>query len=99
MSAIDPKRTSYGLRGSTGVCRKEVFSVCIPLDSRGMHLNTGFFGAEGLAASPASVSTTLPELGLVEAVADDLSRSGFSGRRTFPVCATETLHCCWTGQP
>ena len=56
-------------------------------------------GAESLAASPASVSTTLPELGLVEAVAEDASGSRFSRQRAFPVCATQTLHCSWTGQP
>ena len=55
-------------------------------------------GAEGLAASPASVSTALPVLGLVEAVAHDPSRSGFSGQRASPVCTTETLHCSWTGR-
>ena len=42
-------------------------------------------GAESLAASPASVSTALSELGLVEAVADDPSGSGFpdSGHSLF----------------
>jgi hypothetical protein len=51
--------------------------------------------AEGLAASPASVSTTPSPFRPVEAVADDSSRSGFSGRRASTVCATEVLHCSW----
>jgi hypothetical protein len=54
--------------------------------------------AEGLAASPASVSTPPSPFRPVEAVADDPSSIGFSQQWAFPVCATEAHHCCWTGR-
>jgi hypothetical protein len=50
-------------------------------------------GAEGFAASAATISTTTPPLSFVESVADDVSESGFSRQWTFPVWAAETLHC------
>ena len=56
-------------------------------------------GAEGLAASPASVPTTPSPFRPVEAVTDDSSGSGISRQRAFPVYAAETLHCSWTGRP
>ena len=55
-------------------------------------------GAESLAASPASVSTTLSPFRPVEAVADDPSSGCFSRQWAFPVCAAETLRCAWTGR-
>ena len=55
-------------------------------------------GAEGLAASLATVATTPSPFRPVRAVTDDSSGSGISRQRTVPVCAAETLHCSWTGR-
>ena len=49
--------------------------------------------AESLAASAATISTAPPPFGFVESVADDVSGTGFSRQRAFPVWAAETLHC------
>jgi hypothetical protein len=44
----------------------------------------------------ALVATTLPALGLVEAMADDTFGSGFCQLRALSVWAGETLHGSWT---
>jgi hypothetical protein len=49
--------------------------------------------AEGLPANPATVSTALSPVSLVEAVADDVSNPGYSRMRASLVWAAETLHC------
>ena len=49
--------------------------------------------AECLSATQAPVSTTLPRVGVVEAVANDASGSR---RRARLVSTAETLHCSWT---
>ena len=48
--------------------------------------------AERLPTSLALVATTLPPPGLVEAVGDDVSGSGFSQRRALAAWTAETLH-------
>jgi hypothetical protein len=52
--------------------------------------------AECLPTNLALVATTLPALGLVEAMADDTFGSGFCQLRALSVWAGETLHGSWT---
>jgi hypothetical protein len=53
-------------------------------------------GAECLAASAATISTTPPPLGFVESVANDVSGPDYSRVGASPVWTAETLHCFWT---
>jgi hypothetical protein len=52
--------------------------------------------AERLLTNPAQISTTLPGVGLVEAMEDDASGTGISRQRAFPVWTADTLHCSRT---